>query len=112
MYKEDTGMNPKEKSESRAIYLRYEPNKTCIVLDHVGNARRHFPNGLPWDKIDCNYEGKSSKEKSESRAIYDSIKWAEHNGLHLEFIQSLIKNIQKNQTVFDAIFHSNYEWNL
>jgi hypothetical protein len=52
------------------------------------------------------------KEKSESRAIYDSIKWAEQNGLHLEFIQSLVKNIQKNQTVFDAIFHSNYEWDL
>jgi DNA repair protein RadD len=56
---------------SRALYYQmigrglrvYENKKHCTVLDHVGNARRHCTNGLPWEPVNWNYNGRKKKTK-------------------------------------------------
>ena len=35
----------------------------CTILDHVGNARRHCTDGLPWEPVEWRYDGRKKKTK-------------------------------------------------
>jgi len=46
--------------------LRYIPNKTCIILDHVGNVFKH---GLPDRVIKWSLEGRKKRDKEATIAV-------------------------------------------
>lgn len=51
--------------------LRYIPGKTCIILDHVSNYKRH---GLPDDPVEWSLEGKAKRSVEATIAVRECLK--------------------------------------